>query len=95
MSKIEEVARAIYATMGEVCGNDRPNDWDDLGLEHEQARKDWMLVAIAAIRALREPDEGMIQAGVTADTGKTLGDRVAHAHRAMIDSILSEEGEKP
>lgn len=53
--------------------------------------------ARAVIAAMREPTEAMIEAGVSADHGKTLGDRVANCHRAMIDAALTpptQEGEK-
>lgn len=45
--------------------------------------------ARAALMVVREPTEEMIHAGVTADHGKTLGERVANSHRAMIDKALA------
>lgn len=51
-------------------------------------------LARAALEAMREPTEAMVQAGVTADPGKTLGERVTNCHAAMIDAALSPSGEK-
>jgi hypothetical protein len=60
---IERVARALYE-------RDNPYEtswkWDDPGLdaEHPGARERYLRYARAAIRALTEPTDGMVRAGV-------------------------------
>lgn len=109
MSKIEEVAKAIYADRnGAGCV-----PWSRLSKAHHAP---YISDALAAIRALREPDEGMTGAGAHHLTGHVaatcchrtgghggLG-TAAHCEcrevfvdiwHAAVDFILSEEGEKP
>ena len=40
---------------------------------------------------MRNPTDAMVDAGVTADFGKTLGERVINSHNAMIDAALNEQ----
>lgn len=86
MSKIEEVARII-----------EPQAWAALGigdtLAYKNRRKSSLRKALAAIRALREPDEGMLVAGQWAGIGSGVATSV---WQTLIDAILSSEaGEKP
>lgn len=84
MTPIEKAARAMCAADGgwpdAMDGNPREAAFD---WEH------WKPLAIAAIRAIREPDEGMINAGLIAGLMRKP------VWTAMIDSILSEEEAKP
>ena len=78
MSMIERVARAIAEANME--------DFDETPFLHEA-------MAIAAIEAMGEPTDEMIEAGVTADWGKTLGSRATGTYRAMIHAALNEKPE--
>lgn len=84
MNMIERVARAIY----EVSPfRDTAGEYDE---QSEIYRRMCRLFAVAAIEAMREPTDGMIEAGVTADYGRSLGERVQNCHYAMIDAALEE-----
>lgn len=85
MGMVEKVAIAIYKKRnGVLC---RP--WSIL-TTHDKTP--YMDDARAAIAAMREPTEEMVDAGVTAEHGETLGHRVTNSHYAMIDKAL-ESGE--
>lgn len=71
MTKIEEVARAMAAKRLELIDQPLARIWQDL--------------AIAAISAMREPNEEMME--VATDTSH-WGSRICY--RAMIDSALAE-----
>lgn len=83
MTKLEEVARALCVgndSISACCG--------ECGVKLEQAR--------AALLALREPSEGMREAGYAAACLHDNGDTVPSleiapaAWQSMIDHILSE-----
>lgn len=80
MTMVETVARAIYeGRNGAGC---RP--WSRLPRSH---REPYLGDARAAILALREPSEAMLQAAWdNVPTGATAG-----TWKAMIDAILSED----
>jgi len=79
MSPLEKMARAI-ATVGD--GNDE--GW-----------RNYLPEARAALLAIREPDEGMQNAGVEAASNIFGGwadeGQVIAYHHAMIDAILNQE----
>jgi len=80
---IERVAKAICGAFWEMSDE----EWDGLHAD-SIIRCHAILQARAAIEAMREPDEEMIDAGVRADWGGTLGSRVAISYRDMIDEAL-------
>ena len=87
---IDRVARALFnATYGTPpSGNDAL--WADLWLKE---REDFMRKARAAIGAMREPAEDMVDAGDDID-GHTVYDQAASAAshwRAMIDAAMGEK----
>lgn len=56
MTKIEEVARAIYdSTYRALSQEERDSDWEDM-------KATFMPEANAAIEAMREPNEAMLEA---------------------------------
>lgn len=71
----------------------------DYGLDGETAfesrRADFIGMARAAIEAMREPTDEMIDAGVRSEWGGTLGSRVANSYRDMIDAALSQSPSLP
>lgn len=68
---LERVARAIYADMG------KDDDWDTLPAQFHDA---FVSAAKAALTALLEPDEGMVEAG-----DKAVGDICSHWPEAARD----------
>lgn len=76
MSKLEEVARAM---VGEVA-------WPRLG---EEERKGWMANARAALEAMRQPTEKMIDAGTATFRPPDYAD-AEETYRAMLDAALAE-----
>ncbi|TIR87338.1 MAG: hypothetical protein E5X05_01180 [Mesorhizobium sp.] len=48
-------------------------------------------LARAAIEAMREPTEEMVEAGVRSEWGGTLGSRVANSYRDMVSIALSQD----
>lgn len=96
---IERVARALARSEGGtlLTGSQskatREFGWDPshsyVEKYVEAHWKEHVNAAHFAIEAMREPTEAMIEAGVTADTGNTLGYRVFSAYRAMLDAALS------
>jgi hypothetical protein len=78
LDMVERVARAISRTI------DDERFWNSHGMQ---------LAARAAIAAMAEPTEAMIDAGVSADAGKTWGDRVTNCYRAMIAAAPTPSGE--
>lgn len=87
MSKIEEVARAIYADRnGSGC-----KPWGNLTNSHKAP---YIRDALAAIRSLRDPEDGMNAAGMIVGDYPWDGKKASRVFTAMIDAILSEAGEK-
>ena len=82
MTKIEEVARAIYYAENT---SERP-EWER---EPPSVQKHLRYIARAAIEAMREPTVPMLDAG---HEGLVRGPRyeVIDCYQAMIDAILSE-----
>lgn len=89
MTPLEKMARAILKR--------RWFDWEpeayasldafyaEIDHDHVQDARD---EARAAVQAIRDPDEEMIEAGVRDGHAKTLGGIAENCHRAMIDNIL-------
>jgi hypothetical protein len=89
MGMVERVARALYAIRMETAdgaGLHEPYVWET---DNNAYREHCLREARAAIEAMREPTEAMVEAGVSAETGKTLGDRVSNCYAAMIDAALT------
>lgn len=80
---VERVARAIISRRYGPSMFDLVND--DLGLVH-----DWFGEARAAIEAMREPTEAMIDAGIIASEQQS----VSAIYRAMIDAALASKGDE-
>lgn len=82
MRKIEEVARAIYeGRNGTGC-----KAWSRLPKAH---REPYILDALNAVHAMREPTASMIEA--MDEHAGTIAPQ--YAYEAAIDAALSEEGE--
>ncbi|WP_240334326.1 hypothetical protein [Sphingobium estronivorans] len=79
MSTLERAARAMYETVQSEW------DWDDP--DAELLRRMYRDNARAAIRAIREPTETVVNAGYNE---LVCYNSAADAWRAMIDAILSE-----
>lgn len=62
----------------------RENEWDDL---NPHVREGWLMMARAAIAAMREPTRAMIETGDIA--AGQAAEHPAKIWRAMIDSALS------
>ena len=85
---LEKIARAIQADIGRQFNATTPapglpddgSSWTATGGEVDCVR-----VARAALLALREPDEGMLAAGVLINT------MAEYCFTAMIDHALNEE----
>lgn len=88
MSKIEEVAKAIYEA-DDVWSEAFP--WPAMGSK-EQSADNYRRIARAAIEALREPTANMVLTGLVRserdDIELTL-EEVEELWRAMIDDALS------
>ncbi len=90
MTKLEEVARALVEAHHEDDLAHVFGPWDELGGEFQRV---WLETARAAVEALREPDEGMYEAGVTAIKGtkEYWGELMAmECWQAMLTAILEE-----
>lgn len=93
MTKLEEIARAIYADRnGSGC-----KPWGNLPHSHKAP---YLRDALAAVKAMREPSATMEIAGNDALSANGVdnveGDDSTAAWQAMIDSIIAEaeqEGE--
>lgn len=100
MTPVERMARAMAVwDGGKITGPGRHKASDEFGWDAGQIYRERYVEAhwrefvghaTFALEAIREPSKAMIEAGVTADTGETLGERVANAYRSMIDAALSE-----
>jgi len=89
MSKLEDVARAIYVKRCERCGY-RPFPQQSLSAAARTMLAD---EARAAIDALMEPSPEMIAAGVTTaemNTGASLDDDVRNSWQAMLRSAKGD-----
>lgn len=85
---IERVARAAYDKMVRCSGSnpdEELNRWDN---QLAALREDWRAAMIAAIQAMGEPTEAMVDAG--GDTPMVDGDGhdPKEVWRAMIDEAL-------
>lgn len=83
MSMRERIARALFEreTVRQT-GVTPDSSWE--------TPPGYFAAADAVLAELREPSEAMIEAGVTADTGCTLGDRVTNCWQAMIDAAKEQ-----
>lgn len=79
---VERVARAMIAV------DSGPEGSAIFAMHLDEFGDGYRKTARAAIEAMREPNVTMIHAGVTAETGKTLGERSANCFTAMIDAAL-------
>lgn len=89
---LEKVARALHAEATQImdANGEVPDNWDDCGPDHDKARAEWCKLAIAAIKAMREPDEEMIAAGTRSIMAHgRVSNAVCNAWRNMCRSILS------
>lgn len=84
---MSEMLEKVAREMREKYNADFLSGGDLVPFEESKARDAWMACAIAAVRALREPDEGMKDAGM---------DAIDHvdAWVSMIDSILSTQSQE-
>ena len=90
---VERVARAIYEASTLVMGDDAPDDWADIGPDHDKARAEWAKLARAAIEAMREPTNEMTVVGWKfAETRDAIlgNGEIDALWRAMIDAALAE-----
>ena len=91
MRMVEKVARAMASEKFRIeDGSDEFDAADAYNLTNNNGRYIFDEMARAALEAMREPTDEMVEAGVTADHGKTLGQRVTNSHRAMIDKALED-----
>jgi len=99
---VERVARAIATELGanldtafadktewtNMRGTDAAGRWRDI---NEPFKSDYLAAARAAIQAMREPSDGMVEAGWRAkEYGMTLEESVAATWPAMITAALGE-----
>lgn len=90
---VERVARAICKSRFMNGGNEDDDGWDDLPKAHKQQR---LIEARAAIEAMREPTEAMIDAGEPEFYEWMFGQEdwtrpmVPQGWRAMIDAALTD-----
>lgn len=82
MKMIERVARAMVA---EDSGPEGSMLFD---LHWKEFGEGYTCSARAAIEAMLNPTDAMIEAGVNAEYGGTLGSRAANCFNAMIDAAL-------
>lgn len=87
MSEMTE--RVVQAIKDRLVDDDEVYFRDDGGTVLIDGHVNLTALARTMIRAMREPTEVMLDAGVTADFGKTLGERVINSHKAMIDAELA------
>lgn len=81
---VERVARAMVAEdSGQEGSMLFDTHWKEFG-------EGYMKTARAAIEAMREPTEEMVNSGECADDGMTHTDTVVDIYQAMIDAALSE-----
>ena len=83
MTKIEEVARAIYNTN---AGKWSSLSWEEYAPEESSNREACLREARAAVEALREPSVAMMVAGDKRSTA-------VKAWISMIDVILNEKAD--
>lgn len=89
---VEKVARAIWALQRDTDCNDYDKLWDGPCSAKEIARD----MARAAIEAMREPTEDMLEAGTNAvDDGETYSCRAKAegVYYGMLSAALSPKGE--
>jgi len=87
---LETIAKAMWSEkFGAPITVLHESQWDDI------FRDDWMKVARAALRAIREPDEAIQEAfyGEVTVTGEGFIRNLGAGFTAMIDSILSQSQE--
>lgn len=92
---IERMAAIVWDNLDGVTHTDTP--WDHPAMRRYggtgDARENVLKIAHAVLTAMREPTEGMVEAGVVAmHQSAAYDDAVVAAHHAMIDAALAEEG---
>lgn len=86
---LERVARQMYEKSpiaSPIGGEQWP--WDFLVLNNWSIVEVYRDLARAAIQALMEPDEGMVEAGIAADSEMSVA-----AYQAMLRPLVEGEGE--
>lgn len=87
MSKVEEVARAIYETEPYQISMQSEMPWADV---HESQKEGFRVKARAAIAAMREPSEAMLFAYGTTSMGPDDDALAKSVWHPMIDAALKE-----
>lgn len=82
---IERVAMAMYSSTGLEFG--LQEEWKD---RHDKAKDEWRHLARAAIAAMREPTETMIDAG-SKEQRNILSKPIEGIWAAIIDAALGDE----
>lgn len=80
---LDQVARALHATLPRTATGDAAPAWDDLP---EEARGDYRLAAYRAIAAMRVPSDPMLAEGARSD----LSPDAANVWERMVFTALSE-----
>jgi len=101
MDIVERVARAIAQASGDITlafHEPKPSDTPSIAMLKKADTEKALRMARAALEAIREPTEAMVEAGDAAQTetdGPYAGEQVAMASfvpwRAMINAALGEE----
>ena len=88
MTKLEEIALAIF---NERFGHCVGEHWDNASPADKRSHMD---MASAAVKAIRAPNEAMIDAGLDniLTTDRTVDCDARDVWQAMIDAILNESG---
>lgn len=109
MTKVEQVARAMATARWKINGSEKFDPNDAYDLTNNNGRFEFDEMARAAILAMREPTDEMIDAGVEAKTKlyekfeaqgintRTLlvaNHPAGTIYEAMIDAALSETSEE-
>ena len=94
MTKIEEVARAIHISDKQKTSRYFSNEvmgcsWEQLSIGVQQS---YLSEARAAIKAMKNPTDKMVDAGKFAPGGSISGaGRAVDTYKAMIDAALEEK----
>lgn len=79
---VDVIAKAMQSTGG-------TGGWPDLP---ESRREGWRKLARAALEAMRDMPEFMLDAAMLAESDRTVGGKIRAQWSAAIDAALSEEG---
>lgn len=81
---LERVAKALYEDNYQMLGDFSPSNWSAMGADVQKEYKD---MAKAAIQALMEPDEGMVDLGYDLIDA---GAEIPEIYQAMLRHVLEE-----